>query len=268
MTGAKPPRDKAWEAMTRGDYELALDLYDKKSKRDPERDLRKVDAWFHLGRFEEARCALANAQRQREELQAPQSYRTPLAVATWLCGKRTAATEILKTECDAILRGKTGYLTESFGADEGAYLFYFGASIGNDEAKKFACAYLEKISQKRFRMGSSWPPRLHDYLRNRLSDTGMQKIVTRTREDDFQKVVVFHRTPEETERVHALLRSRDLAKLHFWRAIKTHAREGKRAARPFYQLVADAPPTLLLSEEWYLARSELKSRSSFASNSA
>ena len=60
MKGAKPPRDEPWEAMTRGDFELALDLIDRKSKRDPDRDLLKVRAWLHLGRFEEARSAATN----------------------------------------------------------------------------------------------------------------------------------------------------------------------------------------------------------------
>jgi hypothetical protein len=144
-----------------------------------------------------------DAQHRRETLKSRESERTRLAVVTWLCGKRKAAIEILKTECDAILTGKTGYLTESHGADEGAYLFYFGASAKDDEAKKYACAYLEKVSEKRFFMGNSWPPRFHDYLRNRLSDAGMQKIVSRTR-DEKDQVVIFNRTPEETERVRAL----------------------------------------------------------------
>jgi hypothetical protein len=260
MKGAKPLRDKAWEAMTQGDYALALELYDKKFRRHPDKDLIKVRAWLHLGRFEEARSALADAQHRKEERSAPQSYRTDLAVATWLCGKRQLAIEILKIECDAILRGKTGYLNSSFGTEEGAYLFYFGAATKNVDVRRHACAYLEKLGQKRFFMGNPWPPRLHDYFRNRLSDGGMHRLISRIREERSRRIVVFNRTPEEVDAVRALTQAQDLAKMDFWRAIRLHAHEGKRAARPYYQRVSDAPPMLLLSDEWHLARAETKAR--------
>ena len=246
--------------MTRGDYALALELYDKEFKRHPDKDLIKVEAWLHLRRFEEARSALADAQHRKEELSAPQSHRTDLAVATWLCGERQLAIEILKTECDAILRGKTGYLNSSFGTEEGSYLFYFGAATKNVDVRRHACAYLEKLGRKRFYMGSPWPPRLHDYFRNRLSDVGMQKLIGRIREERSRRFVVFNRTPEEVDAARALSQAQDAAKMDFWRAIRLHAREGKRAARPYYKRVCDAPPTLLLSDEWHLARAEIKAQ--------
>jgi hypothetical protein len=248
MNDVRTPRDKAWEAMERGDYETALTLYEKRAKKEPNELAwinNKASACFCLEQYEEARSALADAQRKLEQRASPYSERARLAIATWLCGDRSRAIEILRIETEAILRGKTKYLTISFGADEGAYLFYFGAAMKDQDTMESACDYLERLGRKRFFKGS-WPPGLADYLFDKVTDAEIRDTLIKE---------------PYGEEARPILLPRDLMKLDFWRAMKVHAHDGKRASRRLYSRIAETPNPLLL-DEWYLARAEVNARSS------
>jgi hypothetical protein len=247
MNELHTPRDEAWEAMKRGDYEAALMLYDAKAAREPGSVTHlnnKAYAALSLERFDEARDILANLQRGYERTAGPYSGRAKLAVATWLCGETANAIEILRVELAAIERGSTGYLDDGFGVNEGEIFYYFGAAISDPRTIDTARRYLEGRNRKP--LGKSWPPGLLNYLLDIASE-----------EETFEIIRGGAVSEDASEMARSTLIPRAEIKFDFCRAIKAHARAGKHAAQPIYVEIASRPNPIL-TYEWYLSRAEAK----------
>jgi tetratricopeptide (TPR) repeat protein len=244
MSRVQTPRDEAWEAMTRGEYKLAMKLYKKAPRQSGPFLNNMAYAALCLEQYEEARSTFSEVQRGYETREAPYSGRTDVAVATWLCGDRPTAIELLKTELSAIESGRTGYLDDGFGVNEGEILYYFGVASGNRSVIDRACSYLEVRHRKP--LGRSWPSGLLEYLLDMSTEKEIQDIISREAVGAKDKAC-------------AVLATKAQMKFDFCRAIKAHARDGAQAARMRYSEIARRKNPILLPE-WYLARSEAKQR--------
>lgn len=248
MNMGHTPFDEAWEAMRRGDYEVALKLYDAMAAREPgivSHLNNKAYAALSLERFDEARDILADVQRGCERTAGSNSGRTKLAVATWLCGDTADAIEILKAELAAIESGKTGYLDDGFGVNEGEIFYYFGAALSDPRTLDAAQRYLE--GRNRRPLGRSWPPGLLNYLLDVASEEEAFKIIR------GETVAA-----DASEMARSTLVARAKIKFDFCKAAKAHAREGKSTAQKIYAEIASRPNPIL-TYEWYLSRAEAKS---------
>ncbi len=248
MNELNTPRDEAWEAMERGDYEAAIKLYDAAAASAPRRVPHlnnKAYAALSLERFDEARDILAEVQRGYELAAGPQSGRAKLAIATWLCGETASAVAILTAELSAIENGKTGYLDDGFGVNEGEIFYYFGAALSDSGMIDTARRYLE--GRRRKPVGRSWPPGLLNYLLEIATENEALEII---RNEAI--------SADASEMARSILMPRAEIKFDFCRAIKVHARAGKSAAQPIYAQIASRPNPIL-TYEWYLSRAEAKS---------